>query len=164
MTTLCIDPGVQGLGTALFGADGRLLEARYFAARTKGKGYHHAAQMASDVLIHYCIVADLIIEHPRVYPGMPKTDPNDLVDVAVAGAAVAGAFCTNTISVYPSEWKGQVKKQVMLNRIKSKLTPDELLRVEWTNKSDNEDILDAIGIGLWHFKRLGGRTYPGASK
>ena len=44
------------------------------------------------------------------------------------------------------------------------LTAEEEKCVKWSNKSNNEDILDAIGIGLWHFGRLNQKVYPGAGK
>ena len=54
--------------------------------------------------------------------------------------------------------------KVMLERIRSKLTAEEEKCVKWSNKSNNEDILDAIGIGLWHFGRLNQKVYPRAGK
>jgi hypothetical protein len=108
----------------------------------------------------------LVVEHPVIYPGMPSKDLNDLIDVATVGAAVNSALYLNANAyqtVFPAEWKGNVPKKTMLERIKSRLTPEELKRCEFTNKSDNEDLLDAVGMGLWHSGRLNKRSYPGAT-
>ena len=99
---------------------------------------------------------------------MPRTDLNDLLDVVAVGSACAYAIAIGTVigtieTVFPREWKGTVDKQVMLKRIWSKLTPSEQAVVQKTNKSDTEDILDSIGIGLWRLGRLNMKSYPGAT-
>ena len=99
---------------------------------------------------------------------MPKTDLNDLLDVVAVGAAVVTAVAEkypfiDVKTVFPSEWKGNMPKRAMLERIQSKLSKTDESNVAWTNKSDNEDILDAIGIGLWHFGRLNTKLFPGAT-
>jgi hypothetical protein len=164
---LCIDPGLRGCGAALF-ADTQLQWAVYVKNPViEGRGYATHAALGDAVRRAYAERQPLppfltIIEHPVVYPGMPQTDLNDLLDVVAVGAAVACQF-KGVSSVTPSQWKGQVKKSVMLERIRDKLTPAELRACAFTNKSDNEDLIDAVGIGLWHHKRLNQKTFPGAT-
>lgn len=136
----------------------------------EGRGYkaHVAmAQAYSRHTFHDPHPGPLVIEFQRVYPGMAKIDLNDLLDCTGVGAAIAAVNSRQTaprelISVFPSEWKGNLKKQDMLARIRGKLSVDELSHCEFTNKSDNEDILDAVGIGLWKLGRLNKKVYPGA--
>lgn len=168
---LCIDPNLRGCGCALFDEHGELMSASYVKNHDdKGRGYAAHVNVAYQVL-SFCkdrAVDVAYIEFPRVYPGEKHIDLNDLLDVAGVGAAVSAALCKPgqvryLTHVFPSQWKGNVQKSIMLRRIQNRLTPEESKRCGWTNKSDNEDMLDAIGIGLWHFKRLNKRTYPGAS-
>ena len=55
---------------------------------------------------------------------------------------------------YPRQWKGSVPKEVMGPRIEGRLTPQERLAVSPCAPSLRHNIVDAIGIGLFHFKRL----------
>lgn len=161
---ICIDPGLRGVGMAVFRGK-ELWVAQYVKNPAPGRGYAAHRALAKGFRT-YCVTSfdgPLIIEHPRVYPGMPKTDLNDLLDVVGVGSAIASILVLEDVqTVFPSEWKGNLKKQAMLERIRSKLSPDELGRCEFTNKSDNEDLLDAVGIGLWKLGRLNRTTYPGA--
>ena len=171
---LTIDPGLRGCGVALFDDSGALVAADYVKNPVAGKGY--AAHSALGDMVDSWVAPrcdqyhpmGLIIEHPRVYPGTPNKDLNDLLDVVAVGAACGTALHNTTTfapqTVYPSEWKGTVKKSVMTERIKAALTAAELKVCRFTNKSDDSDLLDAVGIGLWHFKRLNQKVYPGASR
>lgn len=171
---LCIDPGLRGCGVALFHgrevlvADyvkGDLEESHYFAHSILASRVRFWAETHAGAYKE-CF-SHIIIEHPRIYPGVSEKNPNDLLDVVAVGAACGallqeiGPFPT---TVFPSEWKGTVKKSVMTERIKKALSPEELKRCRFTNKSDDSDMLDAVGIGLWHLGRLNKKVYPGASK
>ena len=162
---LCIDPGLRGLGIAAFSMEGELTSASYVRNPTEGRGYKAHADLAQAAWRWWDgpTPNHLIIEHPRVYPGMSEKDPNDLLDVVAVGSACAVLFGAEKLhTVMPSEWKGNVKKDVMTERIRSKLSPYELGRVEGP-KHLIHNALDAAGIGLWHFKRLTARVYPGAT-
>ena len=166
---ICIDPGLRGCGVAFFLED-KLRWAFYVHNPVEhGRGYAAHRALASAVRGAVAAIPNAyhlgawLIEHPVVYPGMPKTDPNDLLDVVAVGAAVAALAPGAVITVIPSEWKGQVKKSTMLGRITGKLKPEELDAIQKANKSDMEDVVDAIGIGLWKLNRLNVKTYPGAT-
>lgn len=101
-------------------------------------------------------VATCFVELPQVYPQSP-VDPNDLIAVAFAAgqaSAIPGVRLVHTI--LPREWKGQVKKEVMTARIKSRLYPDESDRVflPRAEKTLAHNVYDAIGIGLKVLGRL----------
>ncbi len=162
----CIDPGLRGLGIASFAPQGTLSSAAYVKSpATSGRGYAAHVALAQAAWNWWIGPAPelVIIEHPRVYPGMSEKDPNDLLDVAAVGSACAALFGGVVQTVMPSEWKGNVQKDVMTERIRSKLTPYEIARVEGP-KHLIHNALDAAGIGLWHFKRLNQKVYPGATR
>lgn len=99
----------------------------------------------------------VIIEHPRIYTGSgkPKSiDENDLLDVAAVGAAVASWCNFDPETLFPSEWKGQVPKEVMTERIRRALTDDERASIAKCKASLMHNVLDACGIGLFRLGRL----------
>lgn len=152
---LCVDPGLRGCGCALF-TGGKLQWAGYVTNLFKtGRGPSVQASMAREVWKH-AGDSSLIVEFPRIYPGMPKTDLNDLLDLAGVCGALA-AFAPSTIlHVFPSEWKGQVPKLVMNDRVLKSLTTDERMRIVKVGAKDH-NTLDAVGIGLYHFGRINRR-------
>lgn len=157
---ICIDPGLRGVGIAQFGHSGLVSAAYIKNPRERGRGYEAHLRLGLEVGF-WGPAGEVLIEHPRIYPGMPNKDLNDLLDVVAVGAACAVALNPSyVLTVYPSEWKGTVKKSVMLERIRKALSPEELARCEFTNKSDDEDLLDAVGIGLWRLGRLNKKVYP----
>lgn len=100
----------------------------------------------------------LVIEIPQVYrASKSKGDPNDLIKVAVqAGQWIERARLYGA-SVYrqlPQEWKGQVPKETHHKRILAVLNPTELARLPKLPKSDAHNMLDAIGLGLFHLGRI----------
>ena len=160
---LCIDPGLRGLGIAAFDGD-KLRVAAYLKNPVEGRGYA-AHRALADVAWKFCDTTPerVLIEFPRIYPGMPDKDLNDLLDVAGVGAACAAMFTSSEVeSIFPSEWKGNVKKAVMTERIMDKLDPHELARVTGP-KFLIHNALDAAGIGLWRLGRLNKKLYPGAT-
>lgn len=170
---ICIDPGLRGCGVAYFEGT-RLVRADYVKNPASGRGYFAHAKMGLTVeiwardAVGARPMPTVLVEHPRIYPGAPNKDLNDLLDVVAVGAACATNLQEQYVgkpseTVYPSEWKGTVKKSVMTARIKAALTPDELKVCGFTNKSDDSDLLDAVGIGLWRLGRLNKKLFPGAT-
>lgn len=91
-----------------------------------------------------------IIERPQIYSQRTNKDPNDLIDVAMT-AGMCALIATGCQYVLPRTWKGQVPKKIHQERIKSLLTPEE--HIILGDRSNDTDILDAVGIGLWYLKR-----------
>ena len=163
----CVDPGLRGCGAALF-REGHLWRASYVKnPTTEGRGYQAYATMGHAVW-NWSVktprvepITRQIIELPRIYPhaAQQKGDPNDLIDVACVGAAIAAMFGgVPTETVFPSDWKGQVPKEIMTERIKSKLSHTEMALVELVGAKDH-NTFDAVGIGLHHLGRLGKRVF-----
>lgn len=176
-TLLAIDPGLRACGVALF-QKASLQAAAYVRCKTKfTRGYIAYAAMAQEinlwVLAHGNFIEHIdtiAIEMPRIYPGgkgdSKNVDPNDVLDVAAVGAALTGVVCANLRvsinddcippyirSYFPSEWKGQVPKDVMNRRVLSKLNHEEQEAIIRVGAKDH-NTLDAIGIGLHYLGRL----------
>ena len=157
---LCVDPGLRGCGVAEFTA-GNLTRAAYVKNPVlSGRGYGAHSQMARAVHEWRSSVSEkCIIEHPRVYPGsaQQKGDPNDLLDVCAVGAAIASICEVATDTVFPSDWKGQVPKEMMTERISKAITPEERLTIEKCPATLMHNVVDAVGIGFHALGRLNKR-------
>ncbi len=130
---------------------------------------------------------DVIFERPQWYAkAKSKGDPNQLAGVASVAACAVGilvnCFALKVFSPKPAEWIGQLskecpyckgrkgtgrgKKRVLCpecrgsdwetprgRRIRSRLSPAELALVP-----DQNDAIDAVGLGLHHLGRLTPRS------
>lgn len=134
---ITIDPGVNGCGWAWWGA-AYLIQAGY--------GQPPSAKETRE---------DLLIELPQIYSAMKsKGNPNNLIKLAFHAGMVVNGRPYETVS--PRQWKGTIKKEVMLKRILSKLTDTELSLLKGLGlpKSLEHNVVDACGIGLWKLGRL----------
>lgn len=160
MILIAIDPGLRHCGVAVFEA-GELQCAALVKNRdlvSRGPSAH--AEMAWQVL-HWLSAWDLdrailVLEWPRIYPGsgQRKGDLNDLLELAGVDSAIAsklGAFLGEVTCYAPAQWKGQVPKRIMNDRVLKRLTPREAARI--IHPKDH-NVLDAIGIGLHRLERL----------
>ena len=176
--TVCGDYGTVSLastGWALF--EGDTLIRCGTGLKAKGSSHPRGRKMpgrmtaASDFL--QGVPADrLILEVPKAYPGgRSEGDPNNLMPLwGVAGAILSTHNSSEQWVILPRDWKGTVDPIVMFRRIILKLTPDELaiwnkscrprhaprdLSAPSSKSQQSGDALDAIGIGLTVFGRLG---------
>lgn len=97
-----------------------------------------------------------LIEAPRVYDRRRwKGDPNDLIDISIAGAILLGSLRPERIKVIrPQDWKGQTPKDVQAGRTLAKLSRAERSRLDGaTTKGKMHNVIDAVGIGLWELER-----------
>jgi hypothetical protein len=159
LVVIGIDPGLKGHGYAMLDAlNGELLTAGFVRRSTKtNRGAKVWASLASSLVSSLGLYrADTVmVEQPRAYAHHPA-DPNDLIEIACAGtyaaaAVVAGSRSPCTFcSVEARRWKGQVPKDIMVNRIRSKLTEAEVSRIDLpASKSYHPDVFDAVGIAKW---------------
>ena len=161
MKMLAIDPGLRGCGVS-FWTDGVLMYAEYLRnPAISGQGVSAWYQMARIVRHrtggqeNLCFVAEV----PQVYQGSnQKGDPNDLIELAGVVGAVAWAVEADECVTYrPREWKGQTPKEIMLPRIRAKLSQEELDRVNLPSAASlQHNVWDAVGIGL----KAAGRLNP----
>lgn len=151
-TLLTIDPGVHHSGFALWDSD-CLTDA--WLQKTVCSGPKRWLQRPLD---------HVLIEVPEIYSARHlKGDPRDLVDVAFQAGAWWGEIKTlpsrgdklRLTTIYPKKWKKQVPKAIMVERIKLMTTQTERDRIcRSVPASLMHNVWDAIGIGLWHHKRL----------
>jgi hypothetical protein len=101
-------------------------------------------------------VTELHLERQYLTPKHPR--PMDIVELAYGAGVVRGAVlqCNRSCKVIehlPIQWKGNVPKAIMTNRIRTKLDPIELATIEDAGYKTHNTI-DAIGIGLFALGRL----------
>ncbi len=155
-TLLAIDPGLRHCGCAYFtdGVLSRACLAVNYEKKLRGPKAHHA--MALEVSLRMNSAYWTVLEYPRIYPNHSNKraeDPNDCLELAGVDGAIAAYLGGNVSHVFPSEWKGQVPKAIMIERIKKTLTKEETQRVELAG-AKSHNIWDAVGIGLFHLGRL----------
>ena len=159
---LSIDPGIRGTGVGLFSRSELVASNWVKNPETSGQGPWQCWTMSKHVLSWLQTYWDrklneLVLEWPQVYP-TSKGDPNDLFGLAGVGAALTALLMAEghpiKVTYYkPREWKGQLEKDVMGDRVKGRLSSLELSQVpDFGGLTHN--ILDAIGIGLHHIGRL----------
>jgi len=170
-TLLSIDPGIRGVGVALW-AEGKLTAAAYVANTLKdGSGPRECATAAQAVIDWHFKSGKaspdmLAVEIPQIYQrgsGKTKGDPNNLLPVFGVDAALA-ALLPNAHIMYgvPHEWKGGTQKPkttsesyVIEGRVRLRLSDNELATIVWPNNVKHTwDVTDAIGIGLYHLRRF----------
>lgn len=156
---LSIDPGVHECGVAVWGTTAGLQRA-YLCQGLSTAMYAGAwSSMAGALGLSERDTSRVVIELPQVYVrSRSKGDPNDLIQLAACVGAIAQAFRHVPVHIFkPSEWKGQVPKLVMIERIKERLSPDESACVKLPkDKKFQTDVWDAVGLGLHYLKRLRG--------
>lgn len=153
--TIAVDPGIRGCGIAVF-QDKSLRRAAYVENDVSGSGLAWTVDGMQSAVLDW-ISNELepeaqkywIAECPQIYQGgKQKGDPNDLIALALV---IGGLPCARYYK--PSEWKGQVPKDITLKRIKAKLFSEELKTIDLAG-AKSHNIFDAIGIGLFHLGRL----------
>ena len=160
---VAIDPGKTACGVAI-AVDGVLVKAGYPTPKKyrlekppREVVWARSVHAANDFLrIEHAIgrIDRLVIEMPKVYPGMPNTDLNDLLDLAaVVGGLLEVIYYNEARLVHPQEWKGQVPKKVMNARVLSKLSSAEQATIEYAG-AKTHNTLDAVGILLYDLGRL----------
>lgn len=158
-STLSIDPGSKGLAWAEW-SGGNLFAAglsRTSAEALEDRALDHSRPFTRE---RFDIV---VLERMTHYPNAKARDAkaNDLLDLQMIGATVAGRVLSmdgSLVYARAPEWKGQVPKEIMRERIFAALDNLEKLRLEVAlekvPKSLQHNVYDAIGIGLWFFSRL----------
>lgn len=149
MVLIAVDPGTEQAGVAVF-SEGHLVEAHLIveAGYTKEQRAWRAACQIGKRLVPN---ADLIVEYPQIYAKVSKVDPDDILALTLVVGGVLSLHGGGEL-VRPAQWKGQVPKKVMVNRILKNLSEEE--RKILKTVKDNHNVVDAVGVGLWKLKRL----------
>lgn len=66
----------------------------------------------------------------------------------------AKSFGLKSVLVDPNEWKGSVPKVIHQKRILAVLSVEERARLPKLLKTKSHNMIDAVGIGLYHLGRL----------
>lgn len=149
---MSIDPGTRHLAWALWDAP-LLRECGLARAQDDSLGAR-IQSMLRQLVDKADGVDEVVCEMPRVYPDERKKRPNDLLDLA----AVAGscACLGPLVFVYPYQWKGQVPKGIMHERVRRQLSLGEVVVLDQclkqVPKSLQHNVLDAVGVGQWRLK------------
>jgi hypothetical protein len=171
MGLIAIDPGVHSMAIAVFGDNGVLLDAwnekdtrssiEGLLNETLERWGSPSVRLINRLQSHIRLGGvdrNLIVgERQVVYPGAKglKTNPNDLLDLAMCAGAFYGALCVEMQSalqvVAPAEWKAQVPKDITKKRIEALLSHSEPLSIKKGGEMHN--VYDAIGIGLFALGR-----------
>lgn len=139
---LCVDPGKHECGIAVF-AGQRLMRAAL-------------VKTAWGPATPSGVCSRAYVEKMQVYSrGRKKVDPDDLIEVSNAGGRVA-ANCAEVILQQPREWKGQVPKKIMHERMWGILSPAEaaVLKALACPPGKRHNVYDAVCIGLKNLGRM----------
>lgn len=145
-TLLTLDPGKNYIAFAKFD-NGVLIHAQTVKSK---KEWPNSAVEVADKLRQYGPVDDFVFEFPVVYPKETRS-PNDLLPLCYANGLATAALAPKTIqAVDPARWKGTIDPDIVIERVKNALTPNEVAAC----KSKDHNTWDAVGIGLWRLKRI----------
>lgn len=158
---LTVDPGLRACGCAAWDLNGELLRAGLVVGEpdTSAIVPDVVEAMAGAVERWTSTIAGvdlLVIERPQTYRGRAqKGDTNDLLDVSLVVGAVHVHIGSSTRYATPAEWKGNTPKHVTEAQAKEKLSAKEraVIELPGRNKKLASNVWDAIGIGLWRFRR-----------
>lgn len=106
----------------------------------------------------------LVIEKPTIYP-RSDARPNDIVTLAISAGRLANTVAAKEERwVLPRQWKGQIPKTkktedyIIHKRIMKALADAEETTYLWVlatlKEADENNFVDAVGLGLHHLKRL----------
>lgn len=176
---ISVDTGSRGCGVGIF-KGGEVADARYVRSSLKkgGKLEEIVRHMVDAVGAHVRTLVPvwqevtLAIEVMQAYTACrQKGDQNDLITLSLIGGMLAGHLgCDRLILYKPSEWKGQLPPEKCARRVISRLSPEELARVQFKDygaaivskdRGVDHNTIDAIGIGLkalGRFEPRKGRT------
>jgi hypothetical protein len=115
----------------------------------------------------WSIVELVVIEKPAWHKKAGKSPAivDDLIDLAIEVGKLQERYENDDIGVElvrASRWKGQVPKEIMSQRIYEALTRREVERLplkarsktSTSARSHDDNILDAVGLGLWKLGRM----------
>ncbi len=164
---VAVDPSIRRSGVAVFSTPDELPPRLEFAATVKATKdelklnyLERSVAMARAVWQavpepgrHWC--TKLVVEWPQIYAreeGKSKGNPNLLTPLAGVCSALGALFSEVTVltPVMPADWKRQMTKPVVIERVKARLSDAERHNIPPRLAHDG---YEAIGIGLWALGR-----------
>lgn len=158
-TLIAIDPGLRACGVAWFAGDALVKAALVLNTEKEKRGPEAWRSMAACVGRALLYTADtLVLEIPQVYRlRFSGGDPADLLELAGVDGAVVGVMYERAgklVGYLPRQWKGQTPKPVHNQRVMAALSTEERETVEPCAKHLVHNVVDAIGLGLFHLGRI----------
>jgi hypothetical protein len=153
---LSVDGGLRGCGVALFEGQELARAAYVLNPEHTARGVNAWLAMAKAVRGWALPVpVDVLAVEEMQVDGRTRGKEADVMQVNAVVAAVAARVPATIVMGYtPTAWKGSVDGDVMVERIKGRLTPEELARLEPCSKSLAHNMYDGIGVGLHFLGRL----------
>lgn len=161
--TLAIDPGLRGIGWALAESSlpsprhqyKRFIRAGYYPGLPVGKGRGPVAWRAFKGLraeVERGLtspVTGMILEWPEwYYERRGRVVADDLFQLCAVDGFVQGLWPdVPAIGPLPKEWKGQITKAVMHNRLFRKLSKEDMERIELPRDTElAHNVYDAVSM------------------
>lgn len=151
---IAIDPGFNGTGVAMLNAAGELTDTALVKPCGPEVDFARRLVAYTEALRHLSRWTNshgIVIEFPD--RDDRKGEITDLFKLAALTGAITYACGPTAAHVLPSEWKGNVPKDVHNDRVLRGLTQKELER--FTRRgyvaADSHNVIDAIGLAKWRF-------------
>lgn len=160
--TVSIDPGLRIFGAAIF-SDDVLVSCDLLMGeqntRIRGAGAWRENASALVDFIGARSVHDFAYESMQVYAGKYNSDPDDLLELmGVCGACAQAAGAPLNYGYKPREWMKGRGMAANHERIVRRLSGGELRALDRmydrVPPSKREHVLEAVGVGLFHLRRL----------
>ena len=137
MRVLGVDPGKHKCGWGVYSANGIGLF-----------GYTTAQGMPFEWDLD-----GVVIELPQIYTHRgSKGDPNDLIPLAFEAGKVAYRYKRiPVVTRLPAEWKGQVPKTIMQNRLLEQMPDLEQLLSVYT-KEQRHNVYDGLMLAMYGYE------------
>lgn len=155
---IAIDPSVSSTGVTIF-RDGVLARAFFVGlnpgnplgmARLVERRIEDACAMLGLQLAH----AQVATEQGQIYEHGKKAPDEDVLTLHAAAYAIVGRLNLPYTAYTASQWKKQLKKDMVTERVQKRLSLDELRAVDLPPAvSLQHNVWEAIGIGLVHLRR-----------
>ena len=155
MKTLAIDPGDRCAGYAIF-ADKVLTVCGLVRGEKKIDMITDFGNQIGTLTFDKIVIEKM---NPDAVKAQRFNLARDLIDVAFVGGLLVGRASRNPnteiVEVIPSQWKGQVPREIMDARVVKHLNVFERLAVEKVRPASlAHNARAAVGIGLWSVGRL----------
>lgn len=147
---IAIDPGLKGLGVAVF-YRAELVKCSFVEPDKKVKRNLAAwRKLAHNLKEEYGTNYDwIVVESQQIY-SRGKARPSDIMELRGISSMILGMYAhvPEQALPLPREWKGQLPPEVLARRVDARLCSSEHKRITETRKGRLLDIKHAIGLGL----------------
>lgn len=155
---IAIDPSVSSTGAAIF-RDGALAAAFHVGLNPGNPlGMARLVERRVDDFFRYVHLerdsAQVVTEQGQIYEHGKKAPDEDVLTLHAAAYAIVGRLDLPYTAYTASQWKKQLKKDMVIERVQKRLSLDELRAVDLPPAAAaRTDVWEAIGIGLVHIRR-----------